>query len=210
MDSEGNIVNRKPLLLCANRLSDMPYPTKNENSPQVHSRPMNKKIIFLDFDGVLNTEHYQNLLYYQGKTGSDKYGTLFNPEAVEQLKRIIDATHAEIVIESSWKCLGLNFLREMWEARIMPGWIIGITPAAAGDSWLLSVDLNETDPATAPCKGLEIASWLSDHATRSTRYVIIDDEFVILEAQRKHFLMTDSYNGITEELANRAIAILNG
>ena len=86
----------------------------------------------------------------------------------------------------------------------------GITPAAAGDSWLLSVDLNETDPATAPCKGLEIASWLSDHATRSTRYVIIDDEFVILEAQRKHFLMTDSYNGITEELANRAIAILNG
>lgn len=161
MDSEGNIVNRKPLLLCANRLSDMPYPTKNENSPQVHSHPMNKKIIFLDFDGVLNTEHYQNLLYYQGKTGSDKYGTLFDPEAVEQLKRIIDATHAEIVIESSWKCLGLNFLREMWEAR-------------------------------------------------STRYVIIDDEFVILEAQRKHFLMTDLYNGITEELANRAIAILNG
>ena len=101
MDSEGNIVNRKPLLLCANRLSDMPYPTKNENSPQVHSHPMNKKIIFLDFDGVLNTEHYQNLLYYQGKTGSDKYGTLFDPEAVEQLKRIIDATHAEIVIESS-------------------------------------------------------------------------------------------------------------
>ena len=117
----------------------------------------------------------------------------------KQWNRIIDATHAEIVIESSWKCLGLNFLREMWEARIMPGWIIGITPAAAGDSWLLSVDLNETDPATAPCKGLEIASWLSDHATRSTRYVIIDDEFVILEAQRKHFLMTDSYNGIVRK-----------
>ena len=25
------------------------------------------KIIFLDFDGVLNTEHYQGLLQYQGK-----------------------------------------------------------------------------------------------------------------------------------------------
>ena len=24
-------------------------------------------IIFLDFDGVLNTEHYQNLLYHEGK-----------------------------------------------------------------------------------------------------------------------------------------------
>ena len=25
------------------------------------------KILFLDFDGVLNTEHYQGLLQYQGK-----------------------------------------------------------------------------------------------------------------------------------------------
>ena len=87
----------------------MPYPTKMKTVRKYTPTPMNKKIIFLDFDGVLNTEHYQNLLYYQGKTGSDKYGTLFDPEAVEQLKRIIDATHAEIVIESSWKCLGLNF-----------------------------------------------------------------------------------------------------
>lgn len=28
---------------------------------------MNDKIIFLDFDGVLNTEHYQNFLYHEGQ-----------------------------------------------------------------------------------------------------------------------------------------------
>ena len=31
-----------------------------------------KKIIFLDFDGVLNTEYTQNLLMYHGKSWKDK------------------------------------------------------------------------------------------------------------------------------------------
>ena len=44
------------------------------------------KIIFLDFDGVLNTEHYQGLLQYQGKTWQDEYGAFFDPKAVKQLK----------------------------------------------------------------------------------------------------------------------------
>ena len=61
-----------------------------------------KKIIFLDFDGVLNTEHYQNLLQYQGKPWQDEYGAFFDPNAVKQLKRIIDATDADIVVESTW------------------------------------------------------------------------------------------------------------
>ena len=51
-----------------------------------------KKIIFLDFDGVLNTEHYQNYLMYERKPWQDKHGALFDPEAVRQLKRIVDVT----------------------------------------------------------------------------------------------------------------------
>ena len=62
-----------------------------------------KKIIFLDFDGVLNTEHYQNYLMYQRQPWQDKHGAFFDPEAVRQLKRIVDITKADIVIESSWK-----------------------------------------------------------------------------------------------------------
>ena len=49
-----------------------------------------KKIIFLDFDGVLNTEHYQGLLQYQGKSWQDEYGAFFDPKSVKQLKKIID------------------------------------------------------------------------------------------------------------------------
>ncbi len=43
-----------------------------------------KKIIFLDFDGVLNTEHNQNMLVYHGKAWKDKHGAFFDPEAVAQ------------------------------------------------------------------------------------------------------------------------------
>lgn len=44
-----------------------------------------KKIIFLDFDGVLNTEYNQNLLMYHGKSWEDKYGAFFDPETVAEL-----------------------------------------------------------------------------------------------------------------------------
>ena len=46
-----------------------------------------KKIIFLDFNGVLNTEYNQNLLMYHGKSWKDKYGAFFDLETVAELKR---------------------------------------------------------------------------------------------------------------------------
>ena len=151
------------------------------------------KIIFLDFDGVLNTEHYQGLLQYQGKPWQDEYGAFFDPKAVKQLKKIIDATDADIVVESSWKYLGLDAMKELWEVRNLPGTIIDITPSLLGKN-----------------KGVEIASWLSKYAKQDIRYVIIDDEYVILDSQLPHFILTNPYEGITEEQAERTISILNG
>ena len=170
---------------------------------------MTEKIIFLDFDGVLNTEHYQNLLQYEGKAWQDEHGAFFDPNAVEQLKRIIEATHAEIVVESSWKYLGLEAMQEMWEVRNMPGRIIGITPSSISDNWLLTANLEDIDSAIGHCKGVEIASWLTEYATQGTQYVIIDDEYVILDSQQNHLILTNPYEGITQELADKAIAILN-
>ena len=100
-----------------------------------------RKIVFLDIDGVLNTEHYQGLLQYQGKSWQDEYGAFFDPNAVKQLKRIIDATGADIVVESSWKYLGLDAMKELWKVRSLPGKIIDITPSSVSDEHLLDVDL---------------------------------------------------------------------
>ena len=169
-----------------------------------------KKIIFLDFDGVLNTEHYQGLLQYQGKSWQDEYGAFFDPNAVKQLKRIIDATGADIVVESSWKYLGLDAMKELWKVRSLPGRVIDITPSSISDEYLSNVDLDNLDASMLHCKGLEIASWLSEQKKQDIRYVIIDDEYVILDSQLPHFILTNPYEGITEEQANKAISILNG
>ena len=117
----------------------------------------------------------------------------FDHNAVKQLKRLIDATDADIVVESSWKYLGLDAMKELWKVRNLPGTIIDITPSLLGKN-----------------KGVEIASWLSKYAKQDIRYVIIDDEYVILDSQVPHFILTNPYEGITEEQANRAISILNG
>ena len=167
-----------------------------------------KKIIFLDFDGVLNTEHYQGLLQYLGKPWQDEYGAFFDPNAVKQLKRIVDATGADIVIESSWKYLGLDAMKELWEIRKLPGRVIDITPSSVSDEYLSNVDLDNLDASMLHCKGIEIASWLAEQ-TEDIRYVIIDDEYVILESQFPHFILTNPYEGITEEQANKIISILN-
>ena len=167
------------------------------------------KIIFLDFDGVLNTEHYQGLLQYQGKPWQDEYGAFFDPKAVKRLKKIIDDTGADIVVESSWKYLGLDAMKELWEVRNLPGKIIDITPSSVSEDYLLLTDLDNIPPSMLHCKGIEIASWLSEHAKQNTRYVIIDDEYVILDSQVSHFVLTNPYEGITEEQANRAISMLS-
>ena len=152
-----------------------------------------RRIIFLDFDGVLNTEYYQGLLQFQGKQWQDQYGAFFDPRAVRQLKRVIDATGADIVVESSWKYLGLEAMQELWRVRNLPGRVMDITPSL-------------TDNAS---KGEGISAWLSEYATPDTRYVIIDDEYVVLDAQIPYFILTNPYEGLTEEQANRAISILH-
>jgi hypothetical protein len=164
-----------------------------------------RKIIFLDFDGVLNTEHYQGLLRYQREPWQDEHGAFFDPNAVKQLRRIIDATGADIVIESSWKYLGLDAMKELWKVRNLPGRVIDITPSSVSDEYLLK----NLDTTMIHCKGMEIASWLSEQA-EDIRYAIIDDEYVILDSQLPHFILTNPYEGITEEQTNRAISILNG
>lgn len=124
---------------------------------------MNRKIIFLDFDGVLNTEQYQARLAVDGKPSKDAWGPLFDPRAVGNLRKIIESTGAAIVISSSWRYIHrLGSLRMMWEVRELPGEIVDILPCGAA---YIS-------------RGENIEYWLNGHGHPD--YVIIDDldEFI--------------------------------
>lgn len=97
----------------------------------------------------------------------------------------------------------------MWTGRQLPGRVIDVTDSLVSDKWLLGADLDDIDPAMMHCKGAEIASWLSEHSDGNVRYVIIDDEAVWLKSQSSYFILTNPYDGITRDIADRAIALLN-
>ncbi|MBQ5944502.1 MAG: hypothetical protein IJL61_07305 [Bacteroidales bacterium] len=166
-----------------------------------------KKVIFLDFDGVLNTEGYQAALHAAGEKGHDRYGPLFDPDAVENLSKILDAVpEALIVISSSWKLEGLERIREMWKFRRMPGHVHDITQDYLSDPY---VDLEAADDYRILVgRGNEIRRWIAQNASRGCKYVILDDLPDFLPEQSCHLVITNPYTGITSDDAINAIGIL--
>lgn len=63
------------------------------------------KIIFLDIDGVLNSE-----VYYRIVDRSKKDWSRFDPKAVELIKKLLNEFSAKIVISSTWRFGAIQLL----------------------------------------------------------------------------------------------------
>lgn len=169
------------------------------------------KLVFLDIDGVLNLIPQE----------FDKYGDIFHPHLVDNLRHIINSTNAKIVITSSWRSDGLMKMRSMWKYRNLPGEIFQITPSGY---WMKQhipewKNYNETIP-----RGEEIKIWLELSPSLKnkivTHYVILDDDIDMTKNQLKnHFVRTsenyshsdcvDAGYGLTKICSELAIKILN-
>ena len=81
------------------------------------------KIIFLDFDGVLDTAFYDSYLEQHNMPSCDESRRpIFDPVCIGYLKQIVETTNAQIVVSSDWKYYdSLEDLRKMWESRQMSG-----------------------------------------------------------------------------------------
>ena len=152
------------------------------------------KIIFLDFDGVMDTAYYDHVLSKLRLPGNDTFGTVFDPNCVQNLKEIIDKTGADIVVSSTWKDdMSYKEILDMWNNRGLPGFVTDVTPTTAQHN-----------------RGDEIDAWL-DECNVECQYVIIDD----LDAtnfndhQLPRLLVVNPFNGLDENTAERAIQILN-
>lgn len=169
--------------------------------------------MFLDFDGVLNTDSYQVSLSSQGMPGSDGYGPLFDPEAVSNLELILNLVpDVRIVVESSWKIDGLEHLRRMWKERNLPGEIYDVTPDIFNEE-LLTIDLSDPDnirKVEGLGKGGEISAWLREHGGQDCRYVILDDVAEFSGELASHHILISPDLGITGEEALEAISYLMG
>lgn len=153
------------------------------------------KIIFLDFDGVMDTAYYDHILSKNGLPEYDKFGVVFDPDCIKNLKYIIDNTGADIVVTSSWKdFMSYKEILEMWECRNLPGFVTDVTPF----------------PPYRRNRGDEIDAWL-DECHVECQYVIIDDldSYNFNEHQIPRLLIVNPFNGLDEETANRAVELLN-
>ena len=166
-----------------------------------------RKIIFLDIDGVLNNEET-----------AFETGIKIDEQKVGILKHIVEETGAEIILSSSWKRGYCRFIKDGLQAKD-PAFkllydslekvglkISGVTPISS-----------ESGPCARP---LEIREWLY-RFYRIFSYVILDDDiFWDWGFLQRNVVTTTTFypengsshqyvTGLTMEHAERAIAILN-
>lgn len=151
-----------------------------------------KCVIFLDFDGVMDTGSYDSYLVNNNMPNVDEYGPVFDPMCVKALESILNATDAQIVVSSTWKdFMTIEEIQKMWSCRKLPGVVIGMTPSCSRH------------------RGDEIDVWLEECGT-SCEYVIVDDmdESQFNEHQYDRLFTVNPYNGLNDEVADKIIEVL--
>ena len=150
-----------------------------------------EKYIFLDFDGVINTP--------KGK---------FDKNAVTNLRRLLERTDAKVVISSTWRLQGMEYIQQLWQEYQLPGEVIDLTPSCNSTNFS-NVDGQEEWQGLHGCKGLEIAEWLRLNAKEPFHYIILDDEEDFLFSQREHLVKVEGSKGLDKADVRVAIQILN-
>ncbi len=149
------------------------------------------KVIFLDFDGVLNSEKYLR--------ESGRFGVVINPASLALIKEIIEATNAKIVLSTSW--------REHWDIDESKCNDIGIEINRIFAE--LGLSIFDKTQSLGRSREKEIEHWLHNH-TETKNFVVLDDRFLDSEILRNHFVKTNGYrDGIDKENVCLAIQILN-
>ena len=166
-------------------------------------------ILFVDIDGVLNSEKW-----YTERFDKDLQSyplCEFDPLCVEQLNILIQKTNAKLVISSTWR-LGrtIDELKNLFEKVGIKGEIIGVTPHLTfNDGYGVS-------------RGNEIKRWIDLNVVREWNrlfgedrdinmesYVIIDDDADMLLEQKDNFVKTYWADGLNAIHVGKAIKILN-
>jgi hypothetical protein len=162
------------------------------------------KIIFLDFDGVLNTASWlrrQAADWMSSPKGKPyEKEREIDPSAVARLNQITEKTGAKIVVSSSWReDYSLEELRTLLRGKGCTGDIIGVTPdlsaRSKGGIWM------------APSRGRAIQTWLEQNTTSETSFIIIDDASV---KPKKRLVRTNLKSGLQDSHVKQAIALLTG
>ena len=139
-----------------------------------------RRIIFLDFDGVVAPIKRW-----------DRYGDL-DPACVQVLNEIVTQCPAEIVVSSTWRHgRTVAELQALLEAQGFVGRVVDTTPSFEAHN----------------DRGEEIGAWLAENDVAG--YVIIDDHSVG-RALEPRLVVTQPWNGLQPAHVPLAIAVLRG
>lgn len=153
------------------------------------------KILFLDFDGVLNSRQSQTFWHnkrdqslWENEMYSSWQGTLkeylafeFCPIAMSNVEELFRRVpDLKIVVSSSWRHgETVETLKKiLYPSQLISNAIIDITPYFRGEK----------------PRGAEIQNWLDKHP-EVEEYVIVDDDSDMLETQKENFVRTSSLHG---------------
>lgn len=154
-------------------------------------------VVFFDVDGVLNSEKFL----------CETHGEFINPKNVANLKMIVDATGAKLVMTSDWrkqvidKDISKTHVRELVDRLADAGMeVYGVT--SSGDELR-----NKYGVYTRACA---VKDYVTANAVEG--YVIFDDMDMDWEAEGldSHWINTENVlAGLTEADARNAISIIN-
>lgn len=182
------------------------------------------KVIFLDIDGVMNNiNHAEELRLSRKDKETPLDWDLPYEGTIKPLKRIIDSTGAIVVLSSTWRYRRIPMLNRIFEPygfqiadKTCNGVLLskleecGFDTKQCYDAKYRDFDINSHYTTHTYDRGAEIAWWLHEHPEVESFVIIDDDCEDIVNYYEDNFVKTDFYNwGLTEELADKAIEILN-
>lgn len=142
------------------------------------------KVLILDVDGVLNNSNTPDR--FEGCLGLDE-------DKLILLRNIVEKTACKIVLSSSWRHYE-NFKEYLLKQSQLREQFIGDT---------------EEDYNRYKNRGEEIQAWLD--VNKVDTFVILDDDHLEhLKGFGKNFVQTNEDVGLTKEIAERCIKLLNG
>ncbi len=152
------------------------------------------KVIFLDIDGVLNSEEWDK--HVQSFTYGARFNScyLLSQEMILLLQNVVYQTNADIVLTSSWRTneRAMDALRKQLSLYHLP----------VRDTTLYSTYNTRAD---------DVNEWLRDNPSVHS-YVIVDDYddgFTQDKTLSTHFVQTTYARGLTFEKAAEMIEVLS-
>lgn len=178
------------------------------------------KVIFLDIDGVLNSNDWAVRRFKEVEMDeiAAQYPFYeFDPKLVENLNSIIEQTGAVVVVSSTWRHgRTKEDLQSILDRVGFRGEIIDVTPHFGSPK-----NFGYTIP-----RGCEIEWWLKqkkfqrinwsreeqrkmEEKAEVKNYVILDDDSDMLYGQSEHFVKCSFMNGLTQNEVDKSVKILN-